>query len=134
MLAQQESGGRKPPLSVIRQRCNADRFGAPERLTPEEARLLIEAPWRCDAFDGVLDALAREPPPDPMPSHPFPVRLVWGTHDKLLPVRGYSELWRKVLPQAEWVELHGAGHVPMYDDPHAVVRAILDVTTRGKGE
>jgi hypothetical protein len=25
MFAQQESGGRKPPISVIRQRCNADR-------------------------------------------------------------------------------------------------------------
>jgi pimeloyl-ACP methyl ester carboxylesterase len=47
-----------------------------------------------------------------------------------LPIRGYSELWRRVLPYAEWVELDGAGHVPMYDDPEAVAQAILDVTTR----
>jgi pimeloyl-ACP methyl ester carboxylesterase len=102
----------------------------PERLTPSEARLLIEAPWRCDAFDGVLDALAHEPPPEPLPSHSYPIRLVWGNHDQLLPIRGYSELWRKILPEAEWVELPGAGHVPMYDDPDAVVRSIVEVTTR----
>jgi len=111
----------------------ADIVAYPERLTEAEARLLIEAPWRCDAFDAVLDALSREPPPEPLHDHAFPIRLVWGTNDRLLPIRGYSEHWRRVLPKAEWVELEGAGHVPMYDDPDAVVRAILDVTTRLKG-
>ena len=92
--------------------------------------MIIEASWRCDAFDGVLEALTREPPPEPLHPRPCPIRLVWGTRDRLLPIRGYSELWRRVLPYAEWVELDGAGHVPMYDDPEAVAQAILDVTTR----
>ena len=47
-----------------------------------------------------------------------PVRIVWGTADKLLPwpraaVR-FREEW---LPHAEWVELDGVGHAPQLDVP-----------------
>jgi pimeloyl-ACP methyl ester carboxylesterase len=104
----------------------------PERMSPVEARVMIEAAWRCDAFEGVMEALSREPAPGPIHDAPFPMRLVWGTGDRMLPIRRYSDRWRKMLPAAEWVELHGAGHVPMFDDPEAVARAILDVTARGK--
>jgi pimeloyl-ACP methyl ester carboxylesterase len=100
----------------------------PELLTPQQARMIIEASWRCDAFDGVLGAVEREPPPRPIDGVHCPIRLVWGTRDRVLPMRGYSERWRRILPAAGWVELHGAGHVPMFDDPEAVVRAILEVT------
>jgi pimeloyl-ACP methyl ester carboxylesterase len=92
--------------------------------------MILQSSWKCDAFDGVLEALSREPAPDLLHPSPCPIRLVWGTHDRLLPMRGYSELWRRVLPGAEWVELEGLGHVPMFDDPDAVVRTILEVTDR----
>ncbi len=104
----------------------------PERLTPEEARLIIEASWRCDAFAGVLDAMAREPAPAPIDPTPCPMRIVWGTRDRVLPIARYSARWRKVIPGAEWLELEGLGHLPWYDDPGAVTRAILDVTMRPK--
>lgn len=105
----------------------------PDRLTPAEARMLIEASWRCDAFDGVLEAVEREPAPAPIHSSPCPMRLVWGTGDRVLPMGRYSERWRRMLPAAEWVELEGAGHVPMFDDPEAVARAILEMTARQTG-
>jgi pimeloyl-ACP methyl ester carboxylesterase len=57
------------------------------------------------------------------------MRVLWGSHDALLPMRGYSERWRRLLPGAEWVVLEGAGHVPMYDDPQRVAELILEVTT-----
>jgi pimeloyl-ACP methyl ester carboxylesterase len=101
----------------------------PDRLTPAEARMLIEASWRCDAFEGVLEAVEREPAPGPIDA-PCPIRLVWGTHDRVLPMGRYSDRWRRILPTAEWVELAGAGHVPMFDDPGAVARAILEMTAR----
>jgi pimeloyl-ACP methyl ester carboxylesterase len=100
----------------------------PERLTPQQARMIIEASWRCDAFEGVLGAVEREPPPRPIDGDHCPIRLVWGTHDRVLPMRGYSERWRSILPAAEWFVLKGAGHVPMFDDPEGVARAILEVT------
>jgi pimeloyl-ACP methyl ester carboxylesterase len=47
-----------------------------------------------------------------------PVRLVWGTDDRLLRLppaaRRFREEW---FPQAEWIELEGAGHCPQLDHP-----------------
>ncbi len=100
----------------------------PERMSPPDARGMIEAAWRCDAFDGVMGALSREPAPAPILQSDCRMRLVWGTRDRMLPMPRYSDRWRKVLPTADWVELEGAGHVPMFDEPGAVARAILEVT------
>jgi pimeloyl-ACP methyl ester carboxylesterase len=101
----------------------------PDRLTPAQARMLIEGSWRCDAFEGVLDAVEREPEPATFEHAGVPIRLVWGTGDRVLPMGRYSDRWRKLLPAAEWVELAGAGHVPMFDDPEGVARVILEVTS-----
>lgn len=55
-----------------------------------------------------------------------PVRIVWGTADRLLPwpsaaVR-YREDW---LPNADWVELDGVGHCPQLDVPLEAAQLIL---------
>lgn len=60
-----------------------------------------------------------------------PVRVVWGTGDRLLTwpsaaVRFRSE-W---LPHAEWVELDGVGHAPQLDVPLETAELILGVTDR----
>jgi pimeloyl-ACP methyl ester carboxylesterase len=101
----------------------------PEKLTPEQASFLIRAPYRCDTFHDVLRQLPLEPEPRPIAQGTCPIRIVWGSEDRLLPMRGYSERWRRLLPWAEWVVLQGAGHVPMYDDPGHVADLILQVTT-----
>ncbi len=107
--------------------CLRDAFARPERLTALQAQSFIEAAWRCAIFEGVVKALPNQPLPEPFDPG-CPIRLVWGEHDRLLPIKGYSARWRRVLPQAEWMVLPGVGHVPMYDDPEAVATAILDVT------
>jgi pimeloyl-ACP methyl ester carboxylesterase len=104
----------------------------PERMSRADATTMIRAAWRCDAFDGVMGALLREPAPEPMLEVPCPTRLVWGTADRMLPMDRYSDRWRRVLPGAEWVELRGAGHCPMFDDPEGVARVILEVTDRAR--
>jgi pimeloyl-ACP methyl ester carboxylesterase len=101
----------------------------PGRLTPEQARFLIQAPHRCDAFYDVLDRLPDEPDPGPLDASAGPIRIVWGSEDRLLPMKGYSERWRRLVPTAEWVVLEGAGHVPMFCDPKRVAELILAVTT-----
>jgi pimeloyl-ACP methyl ester carboxylesterase len=58
-----------------------------------------------------------------------PVRIVWGTADRLLPwpsaaVR-YREEW---LPNADWVELDGVGHCPQLDVPLEAAQLILGFT------
>jgi pimeloyl-ACP methyl ester carboxylesterase len=60
-----------------------------------------------------------------------PVRIVWGTDDKILPwpsaAARYREEW---LPHADWVELDGVGHCPQLDVPVEVAQLILDFTRR----
>ncbi|HEX4446229.1 MAG TPA: alpha/beta fold hydrolase [Polyangiaceae bacterium] len=103
----------------------------PGQLTAAQAAFLMRAPHRCQAFYDVLRRLPHEPEPLPLAldASTGPLRVVWGSEDRLLPLRGYSERWRRLLPAAEWVILEGAGHVPMYDDPARVAELILEVTT-----
>jgi pimeloyl-ACP methyl ester carboxylesterase len=59
-----------------------------------------------------------------------PVRIVWGTEDRLLPWPGcavrYRDDW---LPHADWVELDGVGHCPPLDVPLETAQLILGFTS-----
>jgi pimeloyl-ACP methyl ester carboxylesterase len=56
-----------------------------------------------------------------------PVRLVWGTEDKVLTAPGGAARFREQwIPQAEWVEVEGAGHCPQLDHPLETAQLILD--------
>jgi pimeloyl-ACP methyl ester carboxylesterase len=57
-----------------------------------------------------------------------PVRIVWGTADKLLPWPQASARYRKDLPQADWVLLDGIGHCPQLDVPVEAAQLILGFT------
>jgi pimeloyl-ACP methyl ester carboxylesterase len=58
-----------------------------------------------------------------------PVRIVWGTDDRLLPwpsaAARFREQW---LPHADWVELAGIGHCPQLDVPLETAQLILGFT------
>ena len=56
--------------------------------------------------------------------------LAWGTRDRLIPSPRYSQRLRNLLPNAEWIELPGLGHVPMFDDPQLVARTIAEFVGR----
>ncbi|MBS1878634.1 MAG: alpha/beta hydrolase [Actinobacteria bacterium] len=56
-----------------------------------------------------------------------PVRLVWGTADRVLvPPAAAVRFRRDWLPQADWVEIDGAGHCPQLDHPLETAQLILD--------
>jgi pimeloyl-ACP methyl ester carboxylesterase len=60
-----------------------------------------------------------------------PVRVVWGTEDKLLPWPSAAARYRTDwLPHADWVELDGIGHCPQLDVPLETAQLILGFTTR----
>jgi pimeloyl-ACP methyl ester carboxylesterase len=46
-----------------------------------------------------------------------PVRILWGTEDRLLPWPRAAERLRRALPHADWIELDGVGHCPQLDVP-----------------
>jgi pimeloyl-ACP methyl ester carboxylesterase len=60
-----------------------------------------------------------------------PVRIVWGSDDKLLPwpaaASRFAEDW---LPGADWIELEGVGHCPQLDVPLEAAQMILGFTVR----
>jgi pimeloyl-ACP methyl ester carboxylesterase len=55
-----------------------------------------------------------------------PTTIAWAQHDRLLLAGRQAPRARRWLPEARHVTLHGCGHVPMWDDPDQVARAILD--------
>jgi pimeloyl-ACP methyl ester carboxylesterase len=58
-----------------------------------------------------------------------PVRVVWGTADKLLEWPGAAARFREQwLTQADWVELEGIGHCPQLDVPAQAAELILGFT------
>ena len=60
-----------------------------------------------------------------------PVRIVWGTEDRLLPWPHAAARYRNhLLPHADWVELDGIGHCPQLDIPVETAQLILGFTWR----
>ncbi|HET6448918.1 MAG TPA: alpha/beta fold hydrolase [Conexibacter sp.] len=59
-----------------------------------------------------------------------PVRIVWGTEDKVLRWPAAAARYREQLPQADWVELEGVGHLPQLDVPLEAAELILGLTAR----
>jgi pimeloyl-ACP methyl ester carboxylesterase len=77
------------------------------------------------AFENTVAALTRDRFRDADRVR-VPVTLVWGTHDFVLfPWQAKRAL--RELPNARHVPLPGAGHVPTWDDPDAIVRELLAV-------
>jgi pimeloyl-ACP methyl ester carboxylesterase len=59
-----------------------------------------------------------------------PVRIVWGTEDKILPWPSTAVRFREEwLPHADWVELDGVGHYPQLDVPLETAQLILGFTS-----
>ena len=73
----------------------------------------------------------RDGPPKDFSAIEVPVRVAWGTADRILTYPRYWEPLKRILPaHTELVELPGLGHVPMWDDPDLVARTVREVTAR----
>ena len=58
-----------------------------------------------------------------------PVRIIWGTADRLLPWPATAARYRgNWLPHADWVELDGIGHCPQLDVPTETAHLITGFT------
>lgn len=86
----------------------------------------IRAAAACDGAERLMELGLAAGRPLSAEAIDCPVRIIWGTEDRLLPwpraaVRFRSEL----LPDADWVELDGVGHCPQLDVPTETAQLIL---------
>jgi len=101
-----------------------------EQIPPAAAAQMIRDSVGCSVYFELMDAITRDGPPRSLDGVTCPVLLAWGTRDRILPTPRYSRRLRGMLPDAEWVELPGLGHVPMSDDPELVARTITEFAGR----
>jgi pimeloyl-ACP methyl ester carboxylesterase len=80
---------------------------------------------RCDAAEAMIANASEHGWPLAPERITCPVRIVWGTEDRLLPYPAAAERFRRELPQADWVELDGVGHYPQWDVPLETAELIL---------
>ena len=84
----------------------------------------------CDAGLALIEFASREGWALDPEAITCPLRIVWGTDDRLLPWPSAAERFRNDwIPQAEWIELEGAGHCPQLDCPREAAELILGFTS-----
>jgi pimeloyl-ACP methyl ester carboxylesterase len=95
----------------------------PGRLSPEDARMLLEASdGAVRIADGVRQALAADLRAE-LAAAPMPVGLIWGEADRVVPYAGLGAL-RELRPDAAVETLPGIGHIPQIEDPPGFVAAL----------
>jgi pimeloyl-ACP methyl ester carboxylesterase len=84
----------------------------------------------CDAVQPLLAYARRHGWPLDAARITCPVRIVWGTEDRLLPWPSSAGRYRDdLLPHADWVVLDGVGHCPQLDVPLEAAELILGFTS-----
>lgn len=101
-----------------------------DRIPAAAATRLIRDSLECSVYFELMDAITRDGPPKSFDGISVPILLMWGTRDRILPSKRYSERLRRMLPASEWVELKGLGHMPMSDDPALVAQTISSFVAR----
>jgi pimeloyl-ACP methyl ester carboxylesterase len=124
----------------------AQMIGRPTRMTVAQARTAITDIGTCRGFRTALRAtlcrryLAPDAPPNAIdapdaPDAPdaidVPVTLAFGTRDRVLRKR-QSRHRDQLPPQTVVVDVPGAGHVPMSDNPSAIADLILATAARAR--
>jgi pimeloyl-ACP methyl ester carboxylesterase len=88
-----------------------------EHIPPDLVAHLIVGAAECRAAGAMIEhALHHGWPLDPA-QITCPVRIVWGTADRVLSWPSAAAGYQAQLPHADWVELEGAGHCPQLDVP-----------------
>jgi pimeloyl-ACP methyl ester carboxylesterase len=89
-----------------------------EDLPPDLVAQMIMGVAGCNAAAALIDYARRSEWTLDAERIACPVRIVWGTADRLLPWPSAAARFRdEWLPRADWVELDGVGHSPQLDAP-----------------
>lgn len=106
-----------------------DAVARPERLPGRLAVQWLDAAANTPCWELLLNQAPQFNIENTVDPFDDPVRIIWGTKDRILPWSRYTPALRRHIPQAEWITMPGLGHVPMSDDPQLVSDLILEVST-----
>ncbi len=100
-----------------------------EHLPPDLIAHQIRGAANCEAVGPLIEFAEREGWTLERERITCPVRIVWGTTDRLLKwpaaTRRFREDW---VPEADWVKLDGVGHCIQLDVPGETTELILEFT------
>jgi pimeloyl-ACP methyl ester carboxylesterase len=83
----------------------------------------------CDVVDAFVELVMRDGWSIEAEKIDCPVRIVWGSEDRILPLPASAARFRTDwLPQADWIELEGIGHCVQLDVPHETAQLVLGFT------
>lgn len=96
-----------------------------EHIPPELLAHQIRGAAGCDGAEALIAHARQAGYPLDAEQITCPLRIVWGTEDRLLPWPQAAVRYRARLPQADWVELPGVGHCPQLDVPAETAELVL---------
>jgi pimeloyl-ACP methyl ester carboxylesterase len=100
-----------------------------EHIPPELIAHQIWGVAACRGAEALIENVEREGWSLDAERVACPVRVVWGTADRLLAWPSAAVRYRRDwLPHADWVELDGIGHCPQLDVPLETAQLILGFT------
>jgi pimeloyl-ACP methyl ester carboxylesterase len=102
-----------------------------EHIPADLVAHIIRGVARCDGALALIEYANREGYDLDAQRVDCPVRVVWGSDDRMLPWPSSAARYRSHwLPHADWVELDGVGHCPQLDVPLETSELILGFTAR----
>jgi pimeloyl-ACP methyl ester carboxylesterase len=122
-----------PRTRVVRGLSLIQASGHPFKLPYDPVRTAIHDMAAAPGFRETLRALEKRQFEDGA-AITVPVTVAFGSRDRVL-LPGVARRRGELPDQTRWVTLSGCGHVPMFDDPQAVVDLLLHSTdphTAGK--
>jgi pimeloyl-ACP methyl ester carboxylesterase len=105
-----------------------DLIAHPERVTADDALAMFAGAAGCSVTQDALELAGTEGAFGDLGPIEVPVRILYGTRDRIVRWPSHYGRMQRILPDAEYVALDGMGHLPMWDDPEVVARRILEVT------
>jgi pimeloyl-ACP methyl ester carboxylesterase len=105
-----------------------DLIAHPERVSADDALAMFRGAAGCSVTKDALELAGSEHAFDDLGPIECPVRILYGTRDRIVRWPSHYGRLQRILPNADYVALVGMGHLPMWDDPQVVARRILEVT------
>jgi pimeloyl-ACP methyl ester carboxylesterase len=105
-----------------------------EHIPPELIFHQMHGAAECPGLEPILEMTRREGWRLDRDRITCPVRVVWGTADRILPWPATAARFQtEWVPDADWVVLDGIGHCPQLDVPERTAELIADFAARRTG-